>query len=171
MSSITIKTCFGFLLWGALLVGTLSIAQWPGNWGHGICGPWGCGPPMQALVSCHLAWLVFLTPPAVLLLRQGRFSPRRLGLALILMAVVALLSVIAYQRATWWPDASEWQRPFFWQRCGFCIVTAIDFPIVQTLAIGALLLFGSLRRVPQASGGELIAVPHEGVSTGRAESS
>ncbi len=146
MSSVLVRSCLGLILWGTGMAAVLSLAQWSGDWGHGVCGPWGCGPPTQALISCHLAWLVFLTPPAVLLLRRTTHFQRRLGLFLILVAAVGLLSVVAYEWATWWPDAREWQRTFFWQRCGFCIATAIDFPVLQTLAIGILLLVGSLRR-------------------------
>lgn len=146
MSSVFVRNCVGLVLWGTGMAAVLSLARWSGDWGHGVCGPWGCGPPTQALISCHLAWLVFLTPPAVLLLRRTTHFQRRLGLFLILVAAVGLLSVVAYEWATWWPDAGEWQRAFFWQRCGFCIATAIDFPVLQTLAVGILLLVGSLRR-------------------------
>ena len=62
MSAATLKFCFGMTLWSGLLFGSLSVANLPGDWGHGICGPWGCGPPMQALVACHFAWLVVLAP-------------------------------------------------------------------------------------------------------------
>jgi len=125
---------------------TLSITLWPGNWGHGVCGPWGCGPAMQVLVACHLTWLVALTPPTVFLLRRSDRTRRRTGLVLIALSLVALLAVIVYQRLVWWPAASEWQQPFFWQRCGFVVVTAVDFPLVQTLLVGTVLSAFSLRR-------------------------
>ena len=139
------------------MAGALSIAQFSGDWGHGVCGPWGCGPPTQALIACHLAWLVILTPPAVLLSRRTARPHRRLGMAFVLVALAALLAVILYQRATWWSSASQWQRPFFWQRCGFCIVTAIDLPIVQTLVVGVLLIAGPPRRARTRPGDEQLA--------------
>jgi hypothetical protein len=135
----SVLLCLGLVLWGAGLAAALSLTQWSGDWSHGVCGPWGCGPPTQALVSCHLAWLIFLTPPAVLLAPRNFRRRRRLALFLILAAAMALFSIVGHQWATWWPDAAQWQRAYFWQRCGFCIATAVDLPILQTMAIGVLL--------------------------------
>ncbi len=128
------------------MAGALSISQWPGNWGHGVCGPWGCGPPLQALVACHLAWSVFLSPAAVLLVRRTPRTRRRIGLALVLVSTASILFVIGYEWFTWWPVVSPWQQAYFLRRIGFVIVTAIDLPILQTLGIGVLLLVSSRSR-------------------------
>lgn len=140
MSVSALKTCLGMVVWSGLLFGSLSVANLPGDWGHGICGPWGCGPPTQALIACHLAWLVALALPAVFILRTSRRMRLRVGLFLTVLSLAVLLSVVVYQRLSWWPVASQWQRPFFWQRCAFCIATAVDVPVAQTLAVGLVIL-------------------------------
>lgn len=137
-----LKLTFVLVGWAAALALVLSIANWPGDWGHALCGPWGCGPPLQALLACHLAWLVTLAPPAVLLVRSPRVPTnirRRIGTALCLAGAVILVGLVARERATWWPTAGEWQRNFFWQRCGFVLATTVDVPIVQLLLIGTYL--------------------------------
>ena len=131
------------LAWAWTLFGVLSIANLPGNWGHSVCGVWGCGPPLQALISCHLAWLVVLGPLAELVTRS---SPRpsdlrlQLGKLLCLISTLLLLAIVVYQLATWWPAVSELQQSYFWQRCGFVIVTLVDVPILPMLVVGLTFL-------------------------------
>ncbi len=127
------------MVWAASLFAALAIRDLPGNWGHSICGPWGCGPPLQTLLACHLAWLVVLAPPAALLVQSQRVPThvlRRFGTVLCVIAVVSVAAMIIYQRVAWWPSASEWQRGFFWQRCGFVLATMIDLPVAQVLLLG-----------------------------------
>ena len=138
----TLRIGVALVAWAAMLGAALSIAHVPGDWGHSICGPWGCGPPLQALVACHSAWLVLLLPPAAILARSNRApSPvvRQVGILLCVLAVAIIASVVIYQRLTWWPSVSEWQRGFIWQRCGFVLATAIDAPVAQVLHIGVYL--------------------------------
>lgn len=149
MTSSLARTTIGLAMWGGCLAGALAIANLPWDLGHAICGPWGCGPPMQALVACHLAWFVVLVPPAVLLVRWSKASNtmrRRVGLLLVALAGAVLLAMMVYERLTWWPRASEWQRAHFWQRCGFVIATTVDVPVIQVLLIGVgLFLAGVVR--------------------------
>ncbi len=140
MSNSTLRFCVGLVVWSDLLLASLSVAKLPGDWGHGICGAWGCGPPTQALAACHLAWLVVLTPPVSFVMRRSRQTQVRAGLLLVLASVTLLLMVIVYQRIVWWPEASDWQRTFFWQRCGFCVATTVDVPMVQLFGMGLVLL-------------------------------
>jgi hypothetical protein len=156
MSASTLKLCLGLAGWSGMLLASLSVARLPGDWGHGICGAWGCGPPTQALVACHLAWLVALTPPVAFIMYRGRRAQWRAGSLLTVLSIAALLALIAYQRMVWWPEANEWQRSFFWQRCGFCLATSVDVPILQMLGLGLLLLcFAPSRRWQKES-------PHPG---------
>lgn len=146
------RLCLGLFVWSGLLLASLSVAKLPGDWGHPICGAWGCGPPAQALAACHLAWLVVLMPPVVFVMRRSRQAQFRAGLLLTFASVALLLTVIAYQRIVWWPEANEWQRSFFWQRCGFCLATSVDVPILQMLGLGLLLLcFAPSRRFQKES--------------------
>ena len=94
-----IRATAGILTWGILLWGSLLVVKLPGDWGHALCGPWGCGPSMQALIGCHLAWFVLLAPPVVLLARRA--GARRAGWALTAFGIVAVVCVIGYQRLVW----------------------------------------------------------------------
>lgn len=156
MSVSTRRIAIGLIIWGACLVGALSIWAWPGDLGHGICGPWGCGPPLQALIACHLAWFVALVPPAMLLTSSRHTSGRLLtvsGLVLVMLSATGFLAVLAHQSLVWWPQATQWQQPYFWQRYGFTIVTTIDFPLAQVVVIGvALTCIGCQRSRRSATG-------------------
>lgn len=129
--------------------GALSIAAWPGHLGHGICGPWGCGPPLQALIACHLAWFVALIPPAMML-SSSKYSSGHLlrtsGFVLVILAGLGFLAVLANQYFVWWPQATLWQQSYFWQRYGFTIVTAVDIPLTQLLLIGVALTCRGVKR-------------------------
>jgi hypothetical protein len=137
------------MVWAGSLLAALSIRDLPGDWGHSICGAWGCGPPLQALLAYHLAWLVVLAPPAAVLVHSALVPAhilRRSGALLCVVAVFFVAAVVIYQRVAWWPSASEWQRGFFWHRCGFVLATAIDIPVAQVLLLG--LYLHSRRPVP-----------------------
>lgn len=139
---ITLQSGLKLFAWAATLLAALSIANLPGEWGHSVCGAWGCGPPTQALVSCHLAWFVVLTPLAVMASRWSHKtteSSQLLGKLFCLTGAFLLIAVVIYQAAAWWPAASEWQRTFFWQRCGFVIVTSVDIPMLQLLTVGIVM--------------------------------
>ena len=132
------------VVWGMVLAATLSIAKLPGDWGHGVCGPWGCGPPLQALVACHLSWLVVLLPLAsVSHLRLSRRRQRVLGRIVLIGGCAGLIGIAAHEFGTWWPAVNEWQRGFFWQRVGFVTVTSVDLPLVELVFVGLLLLTGA----------------------------
>lgn len=149
-------TVWGLAIWGALLLSDL-----PGHWGHGICGPWGCGPPLQALVACHLAWLVLLLPGAWLL----RGQPRKCSVAISIMstAVISLILITIHEAFVWLPVASSWQRSYFPQRIGFVVATLIEVPVTEMLLSGAFLLVlrppGSC---PKAAGADESQVAREG---------
>jgi hypothetical protein len=144
------------VVWGVVLWGALSIARLPGDWGHGVCGPWGCGPPLQALLACHLSWLVVLLPLAgVLRLWLPCRQQRVLGMIVLVAGCVGLGGLVAYELTTWWPAVSEWQRHFFWQRIGFVIATQVDLPVIELILTGVCLLTGArsgrIRGIPSAS--------------------
>ena len=143
MSKAVLWISVGLASWGGCIAGALSVANVQLGSSHSICGPWGCGPPPQALAACHLAWLVGLIPPVVLLGRSPKVSSRltrSIGGGGVFLALAALLALVIHQRLVWWPQASEWQRPYFWHRYGFTIATAVDFPIIQTLFLGVWMI-------------------------------
>ena len=155
MSVTTLRYCVGLAVWGAVLLGSLSVSRLPGDWGHGICGPWGCGPPLQSLVACHSAWLVALSAPVILVARSRCLSVhivRRVGVALTILGSIGLLGVVIYQVIFWLPHTTEWQRPYFWHRCGFVVATSVDLPLVQLAGLGGGLLYFSRYRGGEAEG-------------------
>ena len=127
------------LLWAAALEGVLQLRSLPtaSLGGHDVCGPWGCGPPLPALLACHGFWLVLMGPPAVV--AAWRLPSKwvwRLGFGLASAGLCGLVAVAAWEAATWLPQASSWQRQYIGQRYLFALITFVDAPIVQSLAIG-----------------------------------
>ena len=130
----------GVGIWAAALYGSLAISQFRGDWGHGVCGPWGCGPPVQALVSCHLFWVVLLALP--LCLASAHSSPaalRRIGLGLLFGGALGLVAVAVWQALVWLPAVHGWSRSYFLQRYLFTLATLVEAPIAQISLAGAAL--------------------------------
>jgi hypothetical protein len=128
------------LAWVAALEGVLQLRMLPtaSLGGHDVCGPWGCGPPLPVLLACHGFWLVLMGPPAILAAsRLPRKWVRRLGIGLASAGLYGLVAVAAWEAATWLPQANAWQRHYIGQRYLFALITFVDAPIVQSLAIGA----------------------------------
>src|SRR5262245_30063099 len=49
--------------WGLAVYGVLVFGTLPLDLGeHDLCGPWGCLPPIQALISLHAFWVLVLLP-------------------------------------------------------------------------------------------------------------
>lgn len=147
MSINTVTRLAALLGWGLALKGTLSIAQLPGHWGHSVCGVWGCGPPLQAIVASHGSWLVLLLPPVLIALQ--RFSGRTLrisAMTALVLALVGLLGVAVHEYLTWYAGASAWQRTFFGRRVWFVVLTTVEVPLMQVLGLSVLVLIMTPRR-------------------------
>lgn len=126
-------------VWGLCLHGALSIARWQGDFEHTICGPWGCGPRLPPVISCHVAWLVALALPAGFVAWSGHVTPaarRVIGSAVMGVAGMIIAGFFAWHVGVWWPQATVSQQPYFWHRFAFMMVTAIDVPAVQMLVLG-----------------------------------
>lgn len=142
-------------LWCGCLYSVLRVTEIPGNWGHWICGPWGCGPRLQALVACHGFWLVLLVPAAMIL--NEALPSRQLRLIGTLVAglgAAGILLVALIQGCTWLPVTP---RPYYFgQRVLFSVATTVEFPMVQFVCIGLLLryLAKSRDRRESTEGGE-----------------
>ena len=82
--------------WAAALFGVLSLQYLPDRFfgEHSVCGPWGCGAPLPALLACHGFWLVLFAPATVYAARQ--LKPQtvwRLGAGLVSLAGLGLVAV------------------------------------------------------------------------------
>lgn len=153
MSASVWRWASGLVAWAAVLVATLSIANLPGHWGHGICGPWGCGPPLQALVACHAAWIVVLLPPALLLRRKLSYGVlRRTGWIVFGLGAAGLIVLGLCESLFWLSHTDESQRRYLPQRVGFKLMTLVDVPLTQLVVVAvALLVRGPHRRATDHS--------------------
>lgn len=126
--------------WGVCLRWALLLQYLPNSafGAHGVCGPWGCGPPVPVLLACHAFWLVLLGPPAVLAAYQMPVRVvRRLGHLLVALAVLGLVALAGWEAATWYPQASAWERHYLVQRYIFALITLVDIPILEVLVLGS----------------------------------
>jgi hypothetical protein len=99
-----IVTCLAAAAWAASLFGVLALQYLPDRFfgEHSVCGPWGCGSPLPALLACHGFWLVLFAPATIFAAR--RLGPRavcRVGATLVALAGVGLVSVGVWQSLTW----------------------------------------------------------------------
>ncbi|QDS96135.1 hypothetical protein FF011L_49420 [Roseimaritima multifibrata] len=143
------KTVFGFrelvmgsLLWAGGILAALAIPSLVLADDHSICGPWGCGPSTDALVAMHLAWIAAIWPPLFFLpwrLGWSRKTISRLGALLAIGGFAGVLAVVMWQWIVWRPTANEFIRPYTWQRCGFVLAGAVDWPTIQALVAGIVL--------------------------------
>ncbi len=153
MSPALTRRCIRLVFWGLTLTGTLSIANWPGNWGHGVCGVWGCGPPLQALVACHLSWLVVLLPVLIgVRAYASAQTARRVAASGIIVALLGALGFVLHEYWTWYVPASEWLRSFFWRRVGFVILTTVEVPLLEFAGLSAILLLVAPTRLSRRMG-------------------
>lgn len=131
---------WGMALWGALQLGNLS-----GEWGH-VCGPWGCGPPVKALVTWHAFWAVFLVLPTLLAIWHLPAKwLRRAGLAVTLVGLMGLVGIAVWEAFHWLPQVSQAEQQHLAARYLFAIATLVDIPIVQLTLVGIVWWMTSMR--------------------------
>jgi hypothetical protein len=124
-------------LWGGAMMLVLQAHRLPGHHGHAVCGLWGCGPPLQALIAFHGFWLVLLSLPVALCCRL--IDPTRLmavSVLTIVVGIAGIAGVVAWEAEHWLPNVGELQREYFLQRCLFRVGTMTDVPLVQLVLAG-----------------------------------
>src|SRR6056297_585256 len=132
---------WGVLLWGTLQMTHVSL---PLPWDHGICGPWGCGPPMEALLACHFFWAVLFFPIGIYC--RGKLSEirrRQLGMALVLIGLMWTGVILIQQWLTWYTDAADEVRQYYFRRIAFVIACNTDYPLIQVMGLGSCLMWRS----------------------------
>jgi TRAP-type C4-dicarboxylate transport system permease large subunit len=130
------------IAWAALVLGSLQSKLLVSASAHSVCGPWGCGPETAALVAMHAGWLAVIGPPLIyfpMRLKWQKSSIRRLALGLMIAGLAGVLAIVAWQWFVWLPQAGAWSKDYIWQRCGFAIVTAVDWPLIPLLILSGLL--------------------------------
>jgi hypothetical protein len=141
--------CLAAAAWAASLFGALALQYLPDRFfgEHSVCGPWGCGAPLPALLACHGFWLVLFAPATIFAAR--RLGPRavwRVGAALVALAGVGLMSVGVWQALTWWPAVDNSLHRFASQRYLFVLATLVDVPVLETLLAGVTLWWAGIGR-------------------------
>ena len=137
------KTMSMLLLWGAGLYGVLQVRQVESLNVHGICGPWGCGPPVSALISWHGFWLLLVAPIVGLTVRGCSATwLRRVRLAVTSIGLLALVAIAVWQAVTWLPQVPAGQPAYFVQRYLFKVITLVDVPVIPITLAGLVALVG-----------------------------
>ena len=130
------------IAWAAIVLGSLQSKFLVSASAHSVCGPWGCGPETAALVAMHAGWLAFMGPPLIYLplrLKLQNSAIRKLAFGMFLTGLTGVLAIVAWQWLVWLPQAGPWSKDYIWQRCGFAVVTAIDWPLIPLLILSAIL--------------------------------
>jgi len=128
--------------WAALVFGALQAKGLVSEADCSVCGPWGCGPEIGDLVAMHSIWLAVAGPPLIYFSFRKNLSSismHRIAVGLFAGGVIGMLTIIAWQWFIWLPTAGAWSNEYIWQRCGFAIVTSVDFPLIPALILGLVL--------------------------------
>ncbi len=135
----------GFLMWvlGLVAILSLGLLPRPDQAEAALCGPWGCLPPLPALVSAHAAWLWFLLPVTAMGLRcLSGWSRKWVALGMLGLSGLGLLMVAAEVWLVWVPEGGSAVAAYAWNRWGYLLAIRIDLPILELGLVGALSLFG-----------------------------
>ena len=145
---LSFRNLIWFAAWGVSLFGVLRIHFLEDRWGHALCGAWGCGPPLSALVGYHGFWLLFILPMAVLLSRQlPPATSRRIGVVVSAIAIAAITLLVVVDAINFWQYPTG--RNYIFQRCLFRLATYVDFPLIPMGLTGLVLWCAGTRKVRQ----------------------
>lgn len=121
--------------WAAGIYGGLQLQHL--KLGHSICGPWGCGPPTEAVVSMHVFWALALFPLAVVAARKTPGWPwRKIGLMVAALAGVIIVVIGVVDHLQWRALAGDSAGNYAAERFLFRLATLTDLPLVQIGLIG-----------------------------------
>lgn len=142
----------GSVAWVALVFGTLQIGNLAAFGDHTICGPWGCGPPTEALIAWNGFWLALLMPSVLFVclrmpLRQ-LVRPTTWVLAILSIVAIAWMS---WQGWTWIANRPESYHQYVVQHMLFSVATLVDVPLLPcllTAAVAAVVCGYRLRSEP-----------------------
>ena len=125
------------LVWGAAVYASLMIYFIPGEFSHGICGPWGCYPEIQPLAALHTAWLAGIGLPTML---AACYWPvrwaRRLGWTMTALGAMGLTAITCREAITWLPQVPEEWRGYFHLRVVYTVAMLTDVPLLQLVLAG-----------------------------------
>ena len=127
-------------VWIAAVWGTLQIHRLDLQLGHSVCGPWGCGPPTEALLGYHGFWTLMFLPPAIGLgFYLSAQTARRVGIAVLMFGALAILIHVGVDGVSHANRVGSTE--YAAQRALFKLVTSVDLPMIPTILAGGLLAF------------------------------
>lgn len=136
----TIRLGLAVLGWAGLAYGVLSLRLLPGDYSHRFCGPWGCLPPVQAMMAMHGFWILVIVPPTAWAIRTQQPRARKtIGLSLTAVAAIGIGFVLAWESWTWTQRYGAGWGNLLSQRLLVAAVTTTDVPLLQILAAGIVL--------------------------------
>jgi hypothetical protein len=141
------------LLWFAALYGLLSVHRLSTDLGHDICGPWGCGPPLQALVGWHGFCFVAATLPVGIAVTH--WPKRRLwwtGVGLASAGLIGVLVIFALACVSASQAVSSGQPAYLIQRFGFDLATCLNVPLVPMILAGGAMMIAGRGKKPAIRG-------------------
>src|SRR5262245_53731775 len=148
----TLRLGLGVLAWSGLTYGVLSLRLLPGDYTHQFCGPWGCLPPLQALVAMHGFWIVVVAPPTAWAIRTYQPRARRvIGFSLMALGALGIGIVVAWESWTWTHRYGAAWRNYLPQRLLAATITTTDAPLLEILAAGIAVSIAA-RRAPGDAG-------------------
>jgi hypothetical protein len=128
----TWKLVLGGSAWGLAAYGALSLTDLPGDYGHSLCGLWGCLPPVQALAAMHLFWVVVLVPPVGWALAKGRPHHLRLaGMLLFFGALTGMVVVTGRDLLAWLPAMPPEAQAYWPRRVLYTLAMVSGYELVQ----------------------------------------
>jgi hypothetical protein len=155
----SLRLYFAIGIWAVLLFAVLQVGRIAGDHSHSythgtglsICGSWGCGPPVEALIGWHAFWIVFLALPLAVAIRTWSLPLlRSFGLTVLVLGLLMVLGICAWETLTWNGD-----RAYLLHHYLFAVVTQVDVPAIPITLAGAGLTCGWLIRSRR-----LTTVPH-----------
>lgn len=139
-------------IWGSLQLHTVDL-----HLGHSICGPWGCGPPLEALLGYHTFWTLLLAPAVM---AAVWFAPanmlKRVGWMTWVTGMLLTLAIAGNESYRLW--VSSQQATYLGHKFFFAIATKVDFPMLQIVVAGLCLLIAGRSKLSKT----MEAVPAEG---------
>ncbi len=140
LSSRLFPKVIGLIVWAVTVYGTSTIHQIESLNCTSICGPWGCGPTLSALLGYHLFSFVLIAPPLVGIC--SILPPKvgsRLANALFFGGLIGAVGLFAWSSFDWYLEGS--QTEYSIRRGLFSLVTATDIPLIQVTISGLISMF------------------------------
>lgn len=138
-------------VWGLSIFGVLQVQHFAWLSAHSVCGPWGCGPPLQALIAYHGFWLALFSLPTAAACEFFRLTiVGRIGWWLLGLGIAGLLVVGVWDAVPtlphWLPRSTFLAPQHYVPRYLLSLFTLIDVPIVPMILAGSYCLVSARRR-------------------------